>query len=230
MQQLANEVRDEIVIASKFGIPANPLLEQFPILQWPVKGVKSALRYISTPQVESYASARFSAIEADKNLARSLKALRTEYLDILFLHEPQLQDCTAILALAEWAKRRRALGDVRHFGLAGQHSIAVASALGESQWCELIQAPINWNATRYGEQNATPIQPQILYGVFATSTNADSSRSQPANRISNSHHERLQNALLNAPHSTILFSTTKADHVRVAIEALADASNSQRSN
>lgn len=84
--------RDRVVIASKFGLDPpraagvlrrlKPLAQQ---LATRLPGARRALRALAGGPRE--AAGRFSAKSAAASLAKSLAALRTDYLDILFLHD-----------------------------------------------------------------------------------------------------------------------------------------------
>jgi aryl-alcohol dehydrogenase-like predicted oxidoreductase len=65
---------------------------------------------------------------AEASLTRSLRALRTDWVDILFLHEPLAREVESVLRLAEWLLRQKASGRVRYLGLAGHAPDCVAIA------------------------------------------------------------------------------------------------------
>ena len=69
---------------------------------------------------------------AETSLTRSLKALQTDWIDILFVHEPQVSDIEPLLSMADWLERQKSSGRVRYLGLAGRasHCIEVAQQTG----------------------------------------------------------------------------------------------------
>jgi diketogulonate reductase-like aldo/keto reductase len=114
-------IRDRVIIASKAGIVP------WSMLRWPrlrskaTKAVRLAgplVRALVPPPPPS--AARFGAfrrVELERSVNRSLKDLRTDYLDILLLHE-----CSAADARKEevvgFLERLRLAGKIRTFGIA----------------------------------------------------------------------------------------------------------------
>jgi len=95
--------RDKIVVASKFGLAATraagalralkPLAQK---LAASVPGARAAMR--SLVGVATQPTSRFSVAAARTSLDRSLAALKTDYLDILFLHDCAADDLSDELA------------------------------------------------------------------------------------------------------------------------------------
>jgi aryl-alcohol dehydrogenase-like predicted oxidoreductase len=129
MGRFFSKKRQEIVIASKFGIKANykaKVLAPF----------KPALRYIKSKVGKSKGESTLnlsspSNVIADsfhdrvpmdakhmqKSLEESLRALRTDYLDYFFVHEP-LEALLNINELMELSEKLKGEGKIRAFGLA----------------------------------------------------------------------------------------------------------------
>lgn len=121
--------RDNVVIASKFGLApsraATVLRRLKPLAQKLVAAVP-ALRPMlraaaggtaTTPSGNGGGeSGRFSAEAADRSLTDSLRALQTDYLDILFLHDAAPADLTA--ELLDFLNSQRAAGRIRALGVA----------------------------------------------------------------------------------------------------------------
>jgi aryl-alcohol dehydrogenase-like predicted oxidoreductase len=113
--------RDKVVIASKFGLDpprsAGALRALKPIAQQiaaSIPGARGVLR--SLVGGASAAADRFSVAAAETSLNRSLAALKTDYLDILFLH-----DCTATDLsdeLLAFLDAQIAGGKIRAYGVA----------------------------------------------------------------------------------------------------------------
>ena len=116
--------RDKITLATKIGIPANPVLRTLPFLMYGQKTVGSLIRrfYHNVPSVRK----RFlEKKQVEESLQKSLKALRTDWLDILFIHEPQISDIPQLLEIREWLQSLKNQGVVRYLGLAGQSANCV---------------------------------------------------------------------------------------------------------
>jgi len=113
--------RDKVVIASKFGLTPNRAAGAFrslkPIAQRiaaTVPGARAVLR--SMVGGAAQAADRFSVTSAEASLAQSLAALKTDYLDILFLHDCAADDLSD--ELAAFLDRQVAAGKIRAYGVA----------------------------------------------------------------------------------------------------------------
>lgn len=118
--------RDQVVLASKFGIRATWRAH----LARPLKPVVRMLRGRRTPVPVSEAPAptqprrdpfhehiEITASNMERNLEETLRALRTDHLDLYFVHEPvqPVRDPDAVLACASRLQRE---GKIRGFGVA----------------------------------------------------------------------------------------------------------------
>lgn len=121
--------RAEVVIATKFGIKANWKASFF-------KPLKPVVRYFKGhPSVKGNGgntrSSNSVAVKADyfhdrlpiipstmqKSLEQSLRALKTDYVDLLFIHEP-LQTIAEIDTVMEMTDRLKKEGKIKGIGLA----------------------------------------------------------------------------------------------------------------
>ncbi|MDQ6763762.1 MAG: aldo/keto reductase [Bacteroidota bacterium] len=119
--------RDKIVFTSKFGIQANWKAQLF-------KPVKPVVRFLRSRKAETIESKpldknenkvadlfhdriEINAIEMRKNLERSLKALKTDYLDYFLIHEP-LAAIENIDELSNTMLSLKKEGKIRAWGLA----------------------------------------------------------------------------------------------------------------
>jgi aryl-alcohol dehydrogenase-like predicted oxidoreductase len=107
--------RGEVTIATKFGLyPHGRAVSSTPAL-WLRKGLgKLATRY-SVPIVD------WSAARAAKSLRDSLERLRTDYVDILFLHEPS-GEAVRSDELWRWLEGEKQKGTIRAWGMSGEPS------------------------------------------------------------------------------------------------------------
>ena len=123
----------------------------------------TALRKVAGKFVPSLSRARVSAdiARAEHSLTQSLKRLRRETVDILFIHEPD----PALFDTDEWRawrEREAGRGRVRHFGLAGAPEHLLGWSAGG--WTGLLQ-------TRDTDGSAHPLRasdhtPQLTYGLL----------------------------------------------------------------
>lgn len=115
---LAGGLRPKMTLGSKFGLPADPLLERFPTLMYAQRALRGLGRRVGLRGYRRPMRA-LSPTAAEASLAKSLKALQTDWLDILFVHEPQLAEVGDLHALGKWFLRQKTSGRVRYLGLAG---------------------------------------------------------------------------------------------------------------
>jgi aryl-alcohol dehydrogenase-like predicted oxidoreductase len=131
--------RDQIVIASKFGLVATraamalrglkPLAQK---LVGNIPGLRPLIRgLVGTAQQSSGA---FTPEAAERSLAESLRALQTDYLDILFLHDPGAADLTG--ELEDFLKAQVAAGRIRAYGIASD--IDTVAALYPTHRADMI--------------------------------------------------------------------------------------------
>jgi aryl-alcohol dehydrogenase-like predicted oxidoreductase len=122
--------RDQIVIATKVGItpPAVPMLLQRlkPLVRTAVTVVPSLRKTIRRSVAARAAHGNFTTAFVKSSLEHSLKALGTDYVDILFLHSAAPEDVTD--ELMELLSRQASAGRVRALGVASsaEHAIAIS--------------------------------------------------------------------------------------------------------
>ena len=117
---LSPNLRANVVLSSKIGIPALKLYERYPLLMYaqrafnnlPVKNLfglnQSDLRLRSLE--ESF---------VEESLTASLNSIKTDWLDILFIHEANIMDIPALNKLTNWLFSQKKSGKVRYLGLSG---------------------------------------------------------------------------------------------------------------
>lgn len=116
--------RAEITIATKFGIepasasgrlasiqgPARRLLARYPSVRTLVKRRSDSL----------HRSHSYDAETARVSLERSLRELQTDYVDILFVHDPSPGDTLALPEICAYLEEARRAGYLRAWGVAGE--------------------------------------------------------------------------------------------------------------
>ncbi len=117
--------RDQLVIATKFGIepsgasgrlgrlqgPARAVLARCPPLRARVKRRSAAFHQPRSYDVES----------ARRSLERSLRELGTDHVDLYFLHGPAADDAIDLPGLCAYLEDARRAGSLRAWGLAGEY-------------------------------------------------------------------------------------------------------------
>jgi len=122
---LRGGMRQRVTLASKFGIPASPFHERWPVLMYADRAASLLRRRLGFSH-EGETRRDFTPAAAEKSLTQSLRALRTDWLDLLFVHDPRPIDIPALVALADWLNRQKASGRVRYLGVAGIAEVCVA--------------------------------------------------------------------------------------------------------
>ena len=136
----AGSRRPELTIATKFGIHATPLARSLARAQGPIRRLlesSPALRDRARARAAGPAKGRvgrllyapdgYDASGAKRGLERSLRALRTDYLDILLLHDP-LPGSVRSDEVSAYLEDARTAGLVRSWGIAGEPAPTAAVA------------------------------------------------------------------------------------------------------
>jgi aryl-alcohol dehydrogenase-like predicted oxidoreductase len=200
--------RDGIVIATKYGIPPDPLIAALPALAFPLRAGRALLR------VAGLAPRRRTAMTPTglrRSVEASLRRLRVDSIDVLLLHEPQPTSLPSIEPIGEELNRLRQEGLIRHFGLAG--SWRGIAALGEAGRAlgGIVQ-------TGEGEWPETDV-PDITYGAMASGPQSFTRKGlDPAVALG-----RLGAALARRPSGVVLVSTSEPERLRTLAAAAQEA-------
>jgi len=136
--------RDTVTIASKVGIPRPRLSIQMQLLRMaalPMRKLTPALtRKFGTKIVSSAPANRdYSPAVLEASIRDSLKRLKTDYLDVLLLHDANLADLTdEVLSFLE---KRRSEGNCRSIGIASAPSELIAVAAAHKSSFDVFQYP-----------------------------------------------------------------------------------------
>jgi D-threo-aldose 1-dehydrogenase len=240
--------RDEVVVATKFGIAATRKARAIAAVQGPARRLLAAapsLRRRARSSGAGPASGRmgaalyratgFDATAARESLERSLRELRTDHVDLLLLHDPQPGDVHHD-DLCGYLEEARAGGRIRAWGLAGEPepTLRVAGVLPVPPPVLQLRADILRRQPADPPGGAFPAR--ITFGVLGTSI-----RRLTAYVAADEHRRRrwseavgsdcgdpetaapllLGLAARENPDGVILFGTSRAEHVRSAAAAVA---------
>jgi D-threo-aldose 1-dehydrogenase len=141
--RFAKRRREELVIATKFGIgpsvsigalarlqrPARTLLRRYPKLRSLVKRRADGF----------YGGREYSSEKARASLETSLRELGTDHVDLLLLHEPSPRDRVQTEELMGFLEDCRSAGTVRTWGISGEpvDSLGVAARFGDRALLQL---------------------------------------------------------------------------------------------
>ena len=125
--------RGDMTITTKFGIDPTAMARGVSRLQGPLRVVARALpgfgeelRALGKGPSSSwvgrllYTSAGYSAQAARLSLTRSLRTLRTDYIDVFVLHDPVGHLLSQAPALVAYLNHERDVGHIRCWGVAGE--------------------------------------------------------------------------------------------------------------
>jgi hypothetical protein len=137
--------RDRVAICTKFGIPR-------PVVSPLMRLIRPAARAISKvlPQLRAGAATdrpaegerRLTPEQVESSVVESLRRLKTDYIDVLALHEPSAADCASEAILAE-LQRMIEKGYVRCLAIAGTPEAVIAGARASDLYkiAELADSP-----------------------------------------------------------------------------------------
>jgi D-threo-aldose 1-dehydrogenase len=200
--------RARFVVATKYGIPADRLIEGWPFVGVPMRAAKALARRIG---LRHYRLPPLSAAKLRESAELSLRRLKIDYIDILFLHEPSPERLARPVDIVEEFAKLKQRGLIRAFGVAGSWAglaplvrstpeLANVIQTAESEWHEKFPPDISYGAAAAGAQS-----------YFATGIRSEQVL------------KRLRSALTRRPQGAVLVSTTKIDHLRLLATAAQDA-------
>ena len=205
--RFATTGRHRLVIATKFGIPPNPWLRRFPALMYMRLAANAALRRLT--RKESFVIPNrydFSCASAVSSLDQSLRAMRTDHVDVLYLHEPNMDRLGEPERLIDTLHRLRVAGKVRYFGIAGHVQDCISIRLRYPALSDLLQVDAAPGDSQLDQLNLAGIPFQSSFGHFR------------------SRQTSLRDALLSAistnRHGVILFSTRRVSRIDSMVRLL----------
>jgi len=237
--QFARKYRDQIVIATKFGIEPTGSAGRLARLQGPARAAAArfpALRDAIKRRSDAFHQPhRYDSATARASLETSLRELGTDYVDILFIHDPAPGDHVDMTELSEVLEELRQAGRVRAWGLAGEPDpcIGLSKAMGARAVLQVRDSILDETLARID-----PARSAITFGILSRAlkqihghiSRSDEQRSrwskivgQDCGRPEVISSLLLQDALERNRKGTVLFSTTRPERVEaasIAVETL----------
>ena len=231
--------RSEVTIATKFGIRPTRVARGLAYVQRPARRTfesKPAIR--NQARAHAAASSRllydrsgYDASGARRSLQRSLRALKTDYVDLLLLHDP-LPGSVRTDDVSSFLEDARTAGLVRSWGIAGapDTSGAVAQSF---PWVPVLQLPDDIFVQSL--RRAPAASAYITFGVISRAlprivrhVTADEPTRLRWKKIVGldcgdsdvTSSFLLQSALQANSSGVVLFGTTRLSHIRTAATAL----------
>lgn len=192
--------RDGLTIATKFGLHPSRLIRAMPALSIPLRVGRSLARRAGLTRGPRR-SWRADAFRA--SLASSLRALKTEYVDILFLHDVEPQELMDRDDLMRALEDARCAGEVRFLGLATSCASVSAILADRPGIFDVIQVP----ERQWDEQDLVP---DITFGAMASGPQEmGNKRTDSAQAL-----KRLAQALARRQNGAVLVGTTNPGHLK----------------
>jgi aryl-alcohol dehydrogenase-like predicted oxidoreductase len=198
--------RSQAIVASKFGIRANPVFRRAPYFMYAGKALG---RLVPNGRKTSLSEpARdYRAAEARRSVERSLLALRTDHIDILFLHEPELSQLQEAEELVRELERLQRAGKIRYVGLSGSLLDSWEIARRYPSLGAVLQ--VESSNTLLGIARASQMRPQITFGHFRHLNGG----LNPADDVAAGLRQAMQQAVTGNPDGVILFSSRQGARI-----------------
>jgi D-threo-aldose 1-dehydrogenase len=164
--------RDRMVIATKFGIEAASAPGHLAPLQGPARWLLSrqpALRrYAKRRSDLLHQPHRYDVPTARASLHTSLRELQTDYVDVLFLHDPSPTDPVDLPEICGYLEEARQTGYLRAWGIAGEQNpcVAIKHSLPAPAIVQLRDDILS-RTTKLSDG----LEPLITFGVLSTALN-----------------------------------------------------------
>jgi aryl-alcohol dehydrogenase-like predicted oxidoreductase len=201
--------RERVTIGTKFGLPAVGLLERFPAMLYAHRALGGiACRVL--PSWRGQRERRVTRAAVKESLERSLRALRTDYCDIFFLHEPCEADGGLMEDTVAYLERQKRDGRIRYLGVAGEASECVAFARWAGGVFEVLQVRDSLENREADCLAAIGKKLQVTYGYLRAARGAGGGNADLR--------EVMGKALERTEDGMILVSSRKASRLRVLAE------------
>ena len=198
--------RDRLTIASKYGIPPDPVLAALPWFGLPWRALRSIGRRLGA----GASLPPLTAEGARASVEASLGRLGTDRLDILLLHEPHPDRIARPDELTSALEALVVQGKVRQLGLAGGWTGIVATARLMPGLGAVIQAP----ETEWTEERV----PDLTFGALARGPQSYFAGGVESRVAA----DRMRAALARRPNGAVIVSTTRAANLELLAQAAAD--------
>ncbi len=238
--------RSRVTVTTKVGILPPRLAPGLSVAKAVARGALSVLPAVRASLRRSAGSlvksGCFDARTMTESLEASLRQLRTDYVDILLLHEPAAE----VLATEEplhFLQRVQADGKVRYFGIAAHGSVAAYALENAPAYASVLQLPHSVFAPALQELRSNPHAAVITHSAITTRLQelrgwlANDAPAQKRWRhelatdvLEQGTLERLalQYALADHPRGAMLFTSTKPAHIRANAAALRTAAPAEQ--
>jgi aryl-alcohol dehydrogenase-like predicted oxidoreductase len=191
--------RNGLIVATKYGLPASSLIEVLLPIAPPFRAARKLAQQIG---IARPVPPELTAAGLRQSLEKSLRALRVDAIDIVFLHEPSLARMPEPAELLVEVARQKARGTIRFIGLSGDYAPILKVAAQHEGFAEIVQVPENqWQEGSY--------VPDLTFGSMRRGPQAyDEAPLDSQMAIAH-----LKQALHRRPRGSVVVSTTRRDHL-----------------
>jgi D-threo-aldose 1-dehydrogenase len=133
--------RDQVTVTTKFGISPRPIMDERRLL---LAGARTLMkvsplvrRFLGRQGARLVKRKAFSADDASGSLETSLRELRTDYIDLLLLHDCDPADCSP--ELLEFLNGAVSTGKIRAFGVGTSAESAATIARSTPAFATVLQ-------------------------------------------------------------------------------------------
>src|SRR5262249_14664496 len=198
--QAMGQYRASVTIATKFGLLPNKVIEAVPLCSWPLW----VIRLLSRGSRLNGGPKRSWTVETLRNsLSSSLRALRTDYVDILFLHAPRADELAGRDDLVQALEMEKKLGRVRFIGISTGYIHAKAIISQFKGIFDVVQVPET-------EWTSEELVPDITFGALTRGPQIFGTPKLDPDLV----RSRLAQALARRRNGAVLVGTTNTDHLQ----------------
>lgn len=163
--QVLSKRRSELILATKFGIAPGRLATVVPAGAYLTATAGAALKLIRLKDTGRNVPRRdYSTATMRQSVEGSLRRLRTDYIDVLYLHAPVVDCPVEADQLASALEALRTAGKIRYAGLSGDVGNCLAIARGCPDLAEVLQLEVP--ADPQGAPSAAPLPPEVSIGFW----------------------------------------------------------------
>jgi len=134
--------RDQVVVATKFGIATHELVERLawlqPLARAAIKALPRLRRVAQQGAEQLYQPRHYRVDMARASLQKSLRELGTDHVDLLFLHEPTARDVIDA-GMEQCLDDLVRKGDIRAYGIAGSYERSGELIASRQGLCSVVQ-------------------------------------------------------------------------------------------
>jgi aryl-alcohol dehydrogenase-like predicted oxidoreductase len=201
--------RSRVVLTTKFGIATGRMGSRIPGWNYAAMAGRLAKRVFSRRRGAKAAPRDYTSGQAKSSVEGSLRALKTDHIDVLYLHEPTLELLTDEDSLTRTLEELKACGKVRYVGLSGHASSCTDIARRHPRLAEVLQVEIPAGADGLPDKACADTAAAVRFWEFAPGP-------MPTGRLGTV----LERLLAAAPQSVTLLSTNSGASLREALDIL----------